>query len=66
MSSPLFIDEKSELGYEELMNEAMFLRTFQEKVQGFKYLVTYIRPEYDPVTRVCRRGLTPASCPCWV
>ena len=25
-------DEKSELGYEELMNEVVMLRTFQEKV----------------------------------
>lgn len=27
-----FADEKSELGYEELMNEAVMLRTLQEKV----------------------------------
>lgn len=27
-----FSDEKSELGYEELMNEAIMLRTIQEKV----------------------------------
>ena len=27
-----YTEEKSELGYEELMNEAVFIRTLQEKV----------------------------------